>query len=833
MSSSHPFSEEPSAPRRDAKLIATIGIAVAFVWAIYHPADSTAIEQGYALGFTLAVMMLVTGIAWAYRIVPTWQWKYASWWVDASVLSMAGWVFFAAWASSGGFLSGGFTSTLPEMGLPEVGGDLRSATNEAWWWIAAAGLFVVLRRVLFDLDRVVSMFGLLLAAGAMLAVHTLHQYAISLPQTLQDFLAAPDEMLAQIGMEAEAGSASRMIFENRLRDGGPTATFALANSLAGPLAMTVVLAGGCWIGWMQTARTRSADRAMPMLIGIAAGGLGIGLLLTALWATGSRSGLLSVVLMTGIMIAKSVWNRATQDRSSTGKSTAKSTARSTAKSTRRSTRLTWISTGVGGVVLIGAVGRFGAQLTGGEWVSQAPATIQLRMQYWSSTWAMVLDRPWFGAGPGNFQLVYQTYRDVRAHELIAEPHNFFFETLASGGVVAGLLLIAALVTGMFSYRDSSRRVHDHSNEEANRLPRPDARTGVVVGCAALAGILSVWYAGIASGDLPDFDAHLLAVPMFFAVFGGWCWAINRGVLAITPAQCRSIAAMVTCTGLLHLCFSGGWTVPGVAFFLICFAAIATPVPPSAPERRGSNRFAGQVTVVSIGIALVLFVYVFSFRPVRATRAALAQSAMLISTNRVGSAEQILKSNLIADPLDRDTAIWLASSENRTWMPLAVANSPGAVRQRKLADEAMRDAIRRSGNDPVRLRAIAEQWIHAYQVAAGVSNLVNANVTLALARKLSPTHESITAQQAEVLREIERLGIRPEPDSSTETSSMEMSAVELATRAEMLASAGGVVTRSLGLQRILRARVIGRDALTGPVRFNADELLQPGAIPVRK
>ena len=58
----------------------------------------------------------------------------------------------------------------------------------------------------------------------------------------------------------------------------------------------------------------------------------------------------------------------------------------------------------------------------------------------TTTMAMLADHPLMGAGPGGFQTMYLAYRLPIASESIADPHNFLFETLAAGGIVAGLLL---------------------------------------------------------------------------------------------------------------------------------------------------------------------------------------------------------------------------------------------------------------------------------------------------------------------------------------------------------------------------------------------------------
>ena len=241
-----------------------------------------------------------------------------------------------------------------------------------------------------------------------MAVHGLHQYFISLPANRAEYQQDPESVLALAGVDAPPGSAERMVFENRLFDGGPTGTFALANSLAAVLLVGVDGRGGraavslaqlarCSVAWasaavlcagcLMAARSRSATLAMS-------GRLGIDVhCFVAVCAAAIRK---SLVRGAGGRVARWAWARQ---------------------------------------IFIALAGNR-------EWFEEAPASLAFRFQYWRSTWQMVLDHPLFGAGPGNFQSIYERYREASATEQIAEPHNFFFETLASGGFV-GLGLLAA------------------------------------------------------------------------------------------------------------------------------------------------------------------------------------------------------------------------------------------------------------------------------------------------------------------------------------------------------------------------------------------------------
>ncbi|MFG0254018.1 MAG: tetratricopeptide repeat protein, partial [Rhodopirellula sp. JB053] len=338
----------------------------------------------------------------------------------------------------------------------------------------------------------------------------------------------------------------------------------------------------------------------------------------------------------------------------------------------------------------------------------------------------------------------------------------------------------------------------------------------------------VWYHGIVTGDLPDFDAHLIAVPIAVSVLAVWLVSVAGTGNVLTSLQCRLIASASVATGMLHLCFSGGWTVPGVSMFLLTLAAIATS---HADERSNDEEDAStsllssRMGVSGLLLGLAFVCYGFSYRPVRRSEQAITQANLLASTNRRPAASAMLRDALSVDPLNADAAMWLAGLDNQALL-VSMGRGQTETRSRRIADESIREAVRRSGNDPTRLRAVSELMLQRYQVGGNRADLVEAAELLSRARELSPTHESITAQYAEVLRELERLAVNGSdgPDAENGADADVESAAEMADRAETLAESGGVITRVLGLQRILPARVVGARAVGQAVRAPADQVL---------
>ncbi len=505
----------------------------------------------------------------------------------------------APWLLAGWMMLAAFGSSPP--------GNLRLATNEAWLWVAAAATFTAARRLLVDLNRRRAMVLVMTVGICGLAVHGLHQQFISLPQTRAEYRSDPDKMLAAAGFDAPEGSAERMMFENRLFDGGPAATFALANSLAAVLIVAAIWSLGVlrrrWSALSATARV--------------AWGSALVLCVACLLATRSRSATLA--LLVGVVFIFVAGSRV------------------------RRTRSRQAIVGLAVVLAVGIVAAAGLAILGNpqwgnpEWLEAAPASLAFRFQYWRSTMAMVLDRPLMGAGPGNFQSIYERYREPSATEQIAEPHNFLFETWASGGLVALAILVCLILAGVAviwkrgqDYRRGSsaepqggptqmwrvggvgaflidlqrlilrlpslcglgnhppfRRVEPKRGEVSDAPPSPrlgstlpegecdDSGSGetqwVVLGAGL--GLAMVWLIGLATRQTPDIDANVFAVPVSL-LLAALLWPSMRRLPSDDFDFLGSVALAVL---MIHLLVSGGWTVPGVAIVAwLLFAALTRP-----------------------------------------------------------------------------------------------------------------------------------------------------------------------------------------------------------------------------------------------------------------
>ncbi|HBV64445.1 MAG TPA: hypothetical protein DEF45_15650 [Rhodopirellula sp.] len=768
-------------------------LAGAIVYLAYHPSDSVAVERGDALWFALLAIITAT-VTWA-----GWFWQCAGrplsglgkcedveegvrasgkigldlrqdslnrWTarLSAMVLNWAVWGL-AAWMACAAY------ATCPP-------GNLRMATNEAWLWVSGAAIFSSARLLTAKLRTRRSLLALFVVCTVGLSVHALHQYFVTLPANRLLYLEEPDAVLAIAGVNAPPGSSERMVFANRLMDGGPTATFALANSLAAVLLFGVVLAVG----------------VLRYRIGVL-GRIGIVfwislvlLCICALLAARSRSATLAMVIAVACLWLSS--GRLGRFRS---------------KTVMVGLGLLFVCS-VGGALLIGFLGNR-------EWFEQAPASLAFRFQYWRASWQMVLDYPWFGVGPGNFQALYERFRELSTTEQIAEPHNLFIETLTSGGFVAlGLLismLIAIAVVCVHQMRDAGDA--NCGIEEAALSDSKGDKWVVVGGTLAL---VLVWWMGILALILPDLAASILVVPaVAFAAFA--CWPAMRSLGS------REIDSIVlsACVGVgVHLMVAGGWTVPGVALLLwiggglltrqsIAFTALKRS---KASRDESSSAALGAscakpcaVAVLVVGGLVSLVLTLKSLGPVEARKRAMAEAAELMQSGRIRQAKDKLLIAASADPWSPEAMLWLANIDQ-----VQLGRDGAADDVRRSWDSALAAALKRAGEDPAAYRQVASQRMHLYQVHGQPADLQAATEIFEQVALWSPADEWIMAQMS-VLE-----AVRGQPAKSA----------EYAATARELSVLGGNIERALSRQLIFLPQKVGSPAQAGPIRRPADQLL---------
>lgn len=779
--------------RLDPMNVGTALLAGAVVYLAYHPSDSVAVEQGDALWFALLAVFTAT-VTWG-----GWFWQRPGTSIqggnqpdevhggvqpsgrpgaDSTPVSGQRWMNrlsavvlnWAAWLLAAWMIFAAYATCPP--------GNLRMASNEAWLWVSGAAIFSSARLLTAKLGTRRSLLALFVVCTVGLSVHALHQYFVTLPANRLLYLEDPDAVLAIAGVNAPAGSSERMVFANRLMDGGPTATFALANSLAAILLFGVVLAVGVlryrvrvlgrlgivfWIaivllcvGALLAARSRSATLAMVISVGL-------------LWlSSGSRGHFRTRTVMVGLGLLFTV--------------------------------------SVGGALLLGFFGNR-------EWFEQAPASLAFRFQYWRASWQMVLEYPWFGVGPGNFQSLYERFRELSTTEQIAEPHNLFIETLASGGFVAlGLLVsmfIAIAVLCVHRMRDA-----DEVNPGIGETALLDSGGDKWIVLGGTLAFLLVWWMGVLALVLPDLAASMLVVPVvLFTAFA--CWPAMRSLGS------REIDSIVlsACVGVgIHLMVAGGWTVPGVALLLWVGGGLLTRHSVAVTALRGSKGSSAEVSsagfgathgksyavaVAIVGVLVSLVLTLKSLGPVESRKRAMAEAAELMQSGRVRRAQAKLLTAAATDPWSPEAMLWLANLDQ-----LQLSSRGESDDLRRSLDSALAEALKRAGEDPAAYRQVASQRIHLYQVHGQATDLQAATEIFEQVALWSPADEWIMAQMSVL--------------EAARGRSAE--AAEYAEKAKELSVLGGNIERDLARQLIFLPQKVGVPAQAGPIRRPADQLL---------
>lgn len=738
-------------------------IAAAMVYAGYWPSDSIAVQTGearYLAGLLIAAAALV--------LLARGPWERGDWLIDALAWGLALWMVISTWANA-------------------EGANLRQAVNELWWWLAAAALLSAARRCVVLPQVKQTLVFLVVGITAGVAVYGWHQLLIDFPNLIERYKTEPDAVLREAGIVAEAGSAQRVIFENRLYDGGPTGTFALANSMA------ALLVGG-WVvmvGWFS-----QRWRELSLFFRLSWGGVilsTLGMLLASRSRSAVAALILVAVLYVGLRLLGSRPAQFMQPR-----------------------RGFLIGNLITLAITVGLIGFVAWQRwSQSEWISQAPASVAIRLNYWRACTRMVAQAPLLGVGPGQFQARYEAFRVPESTEQIADPHNLFWQALTTGGIPAGLLLLALfVVTAWKSFRlAASLPVPAAASEEA-RSEVPEVWTFSPQWIYTGAGIaaLAVWLIGAAIGYLPDFDAAMLAT---LAAVGVIVLAIYSSPATDKTAADSHWLSQVALWGLaaivIDLLAAGGLTVPGVAVPLWILAAVAAPwsgvaSPPAdgaAPQKSGASP--RRLLVGGLAAVLLASWYVTAIRPVQQADMAMGQFESAWAQRSFGVAETALRQAMEADRWNVEPASRLA----QLLMQQALFSPSQRGRLEAAWEAAEAEALRRSGNDPARLRVLADARLWYYQRYGDPAALQRAAELYERTVALSPSHQSYAAQLAEVYRQLGD----PRAD-------------EVAAIAQKLSQTGGYHERTLPYIIILVAEPVGESAVAGPVQRPASEVLAP-------
>jgi O-antigen ligase len=408
----------------------------------------------------------------------------------------------------------------------------------SWEWLAVLAAFVVIRQLPHSEAENRGLLSAVLASAVSLAAFGIYQAVQPTPPT-----SPVDSLLAEIfGLDPPRRVEGSLV----------KGTFAESNSFAAFLTM---VAPALALGWYLV---QNAGRPpwQVVLTGICFALVCLCLGMTRSWPAVSALAVVSLIFLLAVNgPVGAVGLRAT---------------------------LLLAALGVGAVIALAAFSQ------------DFQEALSARMEYASTTWKMIGDHFWLGVGPGNFGRHYPAYIDSPAAERVAQPDNFFLETLATAGFFAAAALIIAIVGFVRRIWPEIRRGWPQTEEgpdpadadvssPSRRRTRWEFYVGGIVGLT-LAFLLGP------SGSSTDEMVLLAGVAAVRSMVWFGAFALLEAVPWTERWTLLALAAGVL-AGLLCLLGSGGFFYPSLAQPLWIMAALALNATPESRPIEFGGRFA--------------------------------------------------------------------------------------------------------------------------------------------------------------------------------------------------------------------------------------------------
>ncbi|PQO36535.1 O-antigen ligase family protein [Blastopirellula marina] len=452
--------------------------------------------------------------------VMMWIWGLALWAIGG-VLSGQLTIVWSKWES----LLAAFVVWLG-IGVPLVAGsgEVRPAINQFWTYAALVIAYFLYRQLFRSDVRKRALTAVVAATVTLCATYAVYQYQVEIPQMQADYRADPEKGRRDAGILGDDDDPQVKNFESRLFSTEPAATFTLTNSLAGFLAVGLIVTAGIAI-----AQVRQRSYAQVAVLALV-----VCLLCGTLILTKSRTAVLATVAGIGL------WGLL-------------------ASSLRR--HLPWKYL-VGGVLLLvlAVGGGFASGLLDREVFTEAPKSILYRLQYWQGALDVTAERPAFGCGLGNFQSFYPRYMPPSASETVADPHNFLLEIAASAGVPAILLFLGFLAIWLMRFPTAELPEETEQTEDAPADSSAGWNVTAIYAGALAAFLVAPIVRALMQEEMMTFGIWL-GLPLATVV--GWAaqnWAL-QGKLDLLTLRIAAIVLMI------NLLAAGGISFPSVAIWL--------------------------------------------------------------------------------------------------------------------------------------------------------------------------------------------------------------------------------------------------------------------------
>ena len=639
-------------------------------------------------------------------------WIVGLWLVALFLWSIVSWKFSSPIAHSGWLGLGVALLTVGHvvaaLVVVRTTGDKRAAINLAWEWIGVAtGWFLLRQQCQFFAFRRELLAGLI-ATGVSVAGLGLYQHYVEFPSIaakygpLFDRLKVADPVEAAIirkefaKEEIPLDGPSLTLFEKRLRDSRePIGFFALANNLGGFLSVCLILTVSVATSFWQSSRREKSGRLffwMTILI----------VLIWCMLLTKSRTAWIGTAMGLGLQVLL------TRNINLKG--------------------INWRL--VLAVTVFLAVAGWGLGRFGGldkQVLTEAPKSLQYRLQYWSATLPMIRDHLAFGVGPGQFRWNYLLYKLPEASEEISDPHNLLLDVWANAGVAAvfGLLTIILL---LFKTVVNLGRGTELSETSGRPIVLYFA-----ISCIGIVGVILLF----TGAD----DRLLVVLPVVATLF----WVLRRGLLGI-PENSDGIElgwVSASFSLLAHLCGAGGIGMPAISLLLMALIAAADGARPDLAKCSGYLKFGNAAALGTVCFGLFVALFVTGIRPVAVVKEKLLAGDQLVRRGVLDGADGEYQAAAAADlwsaePIRRRAELAYRRAQTDQFRSNDLFQSAVGL----MRDVKMRDPT--SFRDDVRFGA---WWIERWHATGNVGDAEEAVAAYERVFGRYPTNASLMAELA--------------------------------------------------------------------------------------
>lgn len=476
-------------------------------------------------------------------------------------------------------------------------GQKRLALNMLWEWTGVGLQFSLLRQTLLTSARRRAFLQAAIVLWSVLAGLGVWQHYVFLPRQSAEYEAMRAEFdELQRGRASNAAEAQRRLarieeirnewvsqgvpldgpaqglFERRLRDSRePMAFFALANSLSGMLASSLMLLIAMLAGRLLTAKThRLQALAVPAIASL--------VVLLCLLLTKTRTAWAGSCVAIGLWVAIEFARRLKWVKRANH-----ATDCTTMPALSRSSLLAWIG---GGVLIVASLAGVVSKLGGldQQVLTESSKSLSYRLQYWIGSSKIIAEYPWCGIGPGNFRSHYLRHKLANASEEIADPHSFVFDILTNAGLVGGVAFAALLIGFAIVAWRTLRDADSVALATASESPTSTEPYGPFALLTAIGLVVAYEFLIHAQSNIDVLLVGGIALVVLLMQQASRVFSLEF----INDDSLRVGATLAAIALLVHLLGAGGIASPAIIGWLLALIAIASLPQIELPATSGGD-----------------------------------------------------------------------------------------------------------------------------------------------------------------------------------------------------------------------------------------------------